>query len=225
MTAAPTGTLIVLHGYEDEPGRRTLVDPDGPAWRVVEPRGPVELAGGPAWFASDDDGPVEAQLATSVDQVRAMVHAATTSLTPPASVDEAASGAVGASVPVPSAGPVVVGGFSQGGAVALAAALGQPTRADGAVPAARPAGVFSVNGWLPHAAVVDYDPTVVAAAGTQVLVVASADDEVVAVQQGRSAARWLSRGGIDVTFVELPGGHAIGADALATVAAWLDQLA
>ena len=59
MTVGDSRRLVVLHGYEDPPGRHPVVPADDPRWRVTEPRGPLELAGGPAWFATDDDGPVE----------------------------------------------------------------------------------------------------------------------------------------------------------------------
>ena len=179
-----------------------MVASDDPRWHVLEPRGPLELAGGPAWFATDDDGPVEVQLLASVRQVQAVMAA-----------------------PDPDdAGGLVVGGFSQGGAMALASALSpvaDPLRPTEAGPTI--SGAFCVNGWLPHAPVLGYDPSLLVTAGTRVLVVASAQDEVVLVQQGRSAARWLERGGVDVSYVELPGGHAVGPDALAVVATWLDQ--
>ncbi len=51
------------------------------------------------------------------------------------------------------------------------------------------------------------------------------DDDVVIVQQGRSAARLLERHGVAVTYVELPGGHHLGDAADARVAAWLEGLA
>ncbi len=75
MTPRP---IVVLHGYEDPPGRRRVVTPEDPNWRLVEPRGPLELAGGPAWFATDDDGPIDAQLRASVRQVQAAVAEADT---------------------------------------------------------------------------------------------------------------------------------------------------
>ena len=201
--------LVVLHGYEDPPGRHRLIEPGDPAWDVLEPRGPLELPGGPAWFATDDDGPVEVQLLTSVRQVRAVVGAATAQDTGPRPASS--SGALA---------PAVLGGFSQGGAVALAAVLAsgiEPSEA-GPPPVSH---VFCVNGWLPFAPALAYDPAALVDAGTRVLVVASADDEVVLVQQGRSAARWLERAGVDVTYVERPGDHAVGSDALAAVTSWL----
>ncbi len=194
--------LVVLHGYEDPPGRRRVVGPDDPRWHLIEPRGPLELPSGPAWFATDDDGPVEVQLRASVRQV------------------QAALGTAG------SPAPAVLGGFSQGGAVALASALAPASEPEGAdEPYPVPAAVFCVNGWLPFAPSLSYDPSPLVTAGSRALVVASAADEVVLVQQGRSAARWLERGGVEVSYVELPGGHAVGPDALEAVATWLDQSA
>ncbi len=189
----PSGKiLLLLHGYEDEPVGK-LVPPglDG-SWEVVEPRGPVELPGGPAWFASDDDGPVEAHLIASLDELDRMV-------------DDLDRGSA----------VLVVGGSSQGGAVALAWALRSRSAPDG---------VFCVNGWLPAADSFTYHPEALSAAGTRVLVVGSRDDEVVPVQAGRSAARYLERGGVDVTAIELDGGHHISAEAVAAVATWLASL-
>jgi len=186
--------LVVLHGYEDEPvGRLVPRDlPDG--WQVLEPRGPVELAAGPAWFASDDDGPVESDLVRSLDQLDALLDL------------------------LPAEVRVVIGGSSQGGAVALAWALREgPDRR-------LPLGVFAVNAWLPAPESFAYDPDALARAGTRALVVGSTEDEVVPVQAARSAARYLERGGIDVTWTELGGGHHIDDGAVAALARWLGKL-
>jgi phospholipase/carboxylesterase len=191
-------SLVVLHGYEDEPDH--YVDGlalDRSRWSTVAPRGPVGRAGGPAWFDSDDAGPIDADLVRSLGQLTELVA----SLAPPEGrVDP------------------VVGGFSQGGAVALALGLTE----DG--PAGAIGGLFSVNGWLPHADALHYLPDGLIRRATPVLVVASADDEVVPVQQGRSAARYLERAGVAVTYVEQPAGHAVGPDTFAAVREWLDAL-
>ena len=113
---------------------------------------------------------------------------------------------------------MVVGGSSQGGAVALALGL----RAAGS--AGPLGGLFCVSGWLPHFESVRYDLPALAAAATPCLVVHGRDDEVVIVQQGRSAARMLERHGVAVTYAELPGGHHLGDAADERVAAWLDGL-
>ena len=69
---------------------------------------------------------------------------------------------------------------------------------------------------------VDYDAGALAAAGTPVLVVHGTDDEVVIVQQGRSAARYLERHGVAVRYVEPPGGHHLGPEAVDELGRWLD---
>ena len=135
--------------------------PDDPSWSLLEPRGPVELAGGPAWFASDDDGPVEAQLVASV-----------------------APGA-GASSPRrrPAAGRSSCGGFSQGGAVALAAGPGDPA----AAPARPRRRVLRQRLAAPCRVDLAYDPAALAAAGhAGCWWWPRSHDEVVLVQQGRS---------------------------------------
>ena len=62
----------------------------------------------------------------------------------------------------------------------------------------------------------------VAGGGTRVLVVHGADDDVVAVQQGRSAARYLERHGVSVRYVERAGGHHLGPEAVDQVAHWIE---
>jgi len=194
VTRGERRTLVVLHGYEDEPVGRLVPEDLDERWEVVEPRGPVELAGGPAWFASDEDGPVDADLVRSLDQLDELTATA------------------------PADAPLVVGGSSQGAAVALAWALREG-------PGRRvPAGVFSVNGWLPAPASFGYEPDRLVTAGTRVLVVGSADDEVVPVQAGRSAARYLERSGVEVTWVELVAGHRVGPEAVAALGSWLRSL-
>lgn len=193
MNDAAPHVLLLLHGYEDEPVGK-LVPPDlDPRWQVREPRGPVERPGGPAWFATDDDGPVESHLLASLDRLDALVG------------------------DLPHGARVVVGGSSQGGAVALAWAL----RA--AASGRAPSGVFCINGWLPPPESFDYRPAALVEAGTRALVVGSTDDEVVPVQAGRSAARYLERAGVTVEWVELAGDHRVGPDAVGVLGAWLSR--
>jgi predicted esterase len=184
--------LVLLHGYEDEPVRRLAPSGLDASWEIVEPRGLIELPGGPAWFASDDDGPIESHLVASLDQLDRVVDSLDT-----------------------GQGSLVVGGSSQGGAVALAWAL-RASRP--------PAAVFCVNSWLPAPESFTYRPEALATAGTQALVVGSVDDEVVPVQAGRSVARYLEGAGVETTRVELEGGHLIGAEAVAAVGTWLASL-
>jgi phospholipase/carboxylesterase len=192
-----TALLVALHGHQDDPvelAARLDALPGSPA--VLAPRSAIDDRG-PVWFRTDEHGPVEADLLAALDQIDATI------------AEACATGGFGRD-------QVVIGGFSQGGAVALALALRD---GGGAQPLA---GLFCVSGWLPHADAVTYDATALAAGGTRALVIHGADDEVVAVQQGRSAARYLERHGVTTRYVELPGGHHLGPDALAELAAWLD---
>ena len=194
-----TALVVALHGHQDDPASLAdrLASLEGPHRTVLAPRSPHSLDGEPVWFRSDDDGPVEADLVASLAWLDATI------------AEACASGGFGRD-------QVVIGGSSQGGATALALAL-----RDGG--SATPfAGVFAMSGWLPHADAIDYDAAALAAGGTVALVVHGADDEVVPVQQGRSAARYLERHGVAIRYVELPGGHHLGAPAVAELAGWLD---
>jgi len=82
-----------------------------------------------------------------------------------------------------------------------------------------------VNGWLPAPESVAYRPDRLTTSRVRVLVVGSRDDEVVPVQAARSAARYLERAQVAVTWTELDGGHQAGPDAVAAVADWLASVA
>jgi phospholipase/carboxylesterase len=196
---SPTRPVVVaLHGYEDDPAAlaAALASLADVTVDVVTPRAPFEAASGPAWFRSDDDGPVEAELQRSLEVVGQLVDRA------------AATHAVDRS-------EIVLGGFSQGGVVALAFALHEAG-------AGRPlGGVFSISGYLLHAESIPYDPAGLAAAATPVLVVHGVDDPVVAIQQGRSSARLLERHGVPVELVETDEGHALGPVAVRALRDWL----
>ncbi len=161
-TGATERVLVLLPGFGDEPAtfadHLDVLDPDR-RWHVAIPRPPVATDEGPAWFTVGDDGPDTEQLGASV-----LALAATFADL----LDRFGLG--------PEA--LVLGGFSQGGAVALAAAL-DPTVAS------RPGAVASLAAYLPHRHD-DQDPTLLA--GRPVLIAHGADDEVVDALLGRSAA-------------------------------------
>jgi phospholipase/carboxylesterase len=195
----PTALVVALHGHQDEPDElhQRLAALVAPHRAVLTPRSSFELDGAPVWFRTADDGPVEAELVASVARLEGDI------------ADACAAGGFGRD-------QVVVGGFSQGGAVALALALAD---GGGDTPLA---GVFSVSGWLPHAASIAYDAAALASGRTRALVVHGDDDPVVPVQQGRSAARYLERHGVTVRYVEHEGGHHLGPVAVADLADWLE---
>lgn len=184
--ARPPATLIYLHGHDDDPqaGAELVRSIAGPTWNVVLPAGPVDTgAGRRAWWRSDDDGaPVDDDVAVAVALVDAEVrrHAA--------------------------GPPVLLGGFSQGGALALALALrAQPP--DDLADAL--AGAFAVGAWLPDLVGLETDVDRAAQRELPVLIAHGDDDEAVPIMLGRSAARLLDRRGVPATFHALDAGHVL----------------
>ena len=177
---------MLLHGHDDDPAaRRGAAEAMAPvAWDVVVPDGPVATADGRrAWWRSDDDG---APFPADVDAAIAVV-------------DETVARCAGVT-------PVVLAGFSQGGALALALAVGDPAAApDRAVIA----GVVAISAWLPDLAALPADLTAFAGRRTPVLVAHGGDDDDVPLLLGRSAARLLDRHGVPTSFVTLDVGHVV----------------
>lgn len=115
---------------------------------------------------------------------------------------------VAAGVP---AGRLVVAGFSQGGAVALHAALSYPVRL---------AGVLAASTYLPLAD--ELGPrTAPANAGLGVLGLHGLDDDVVAPELGRAAHTWLVTRGYRVEWHEYPMAHEVCAAELRDIQRWL----
>lgn len=187
------GTLVALHGHGDDPasarawGRR--IAPQG--WEVVAPGAPADSGGVRSWFATGSRGVVAEDLRRSLGRLSHLVS----------SVRD-------------SGRRVVVAGFSQGGALALALA-----REPGL---AQPDAVVVVCGFLAEgedlqegAGSVGYRPPV--------LVVGASGDEVVPAFLGEDAAAVLSGEGIDVTTSIVAGGHEVGVAAHEEVRRWLAQ--
>lgn len=166
----------------------------------MAPRAPTATPDGPVWFTSDDTGAREGEVSRSL-----------------AALDEHLA-ALAAEHGV-NRSSIVVGGYSQGGAMAMAFALAE---GGGTEPLA---GLFCVSGFLPHFETVPYDLASLAAGATPCLVVHGDEDPVVPVQQGRSAARTLERNGAAVTYVEASGGHHLASVGDEAVASWLEGLA
>ena len=200
--AVPDGVrpplLLLLHGVgSNERSMASLMDAFDPRFLVVSARSPIVLgADAFAWFhvTFGPQGPV-------IDR------------------DEAAAGwahvarFVDEAVAAYDADParVYVGGFSQGGIMALAALLTAPERIAGAV---------AMSGRLlpevlPHVASPD------ALRDRRALVVHGVADEKLGIHLARWAREQLARFPLALTYQELPMGHAVTADSLAVVAAWL----
>ena len=106
----------------------------------------------------------------------------------------------------------MLGGYSQGGAMALAALL-DPTLA------ARPGGVAALAAYLPHRDV-DQDPAL--AAGPPVLLAHGADDDVVdAAPRAERGQGPRTGSGATVTWAEVDGDHRLGPPLL-DGSRWLD---
>lgn len=103
-------------------------------------------------------------------------------------------------------------GWSQGAATALALGF----RADASW---RPRVVVGLAAWLANEPDVTWDFRA-GSAGTRVLLVHGSEDEIVPIEQGRSAHRVLDRNGIDVSWIEVRTGHDLEA-LLAPVKDWL----
>ncbi len=199
-----TAVMVFLHGHGDRPDEYLRLAPqllpDGVV--LVAPRGPCELDDGTlAWFgAGPDGGPDPAQLAAGLD-----------------AVSSAISDACAAHEITPD--QVVLGGFSQGGAAALAWSLRRGALGRGLTP--RVAAVLCVAGWLPDAEGLDLD--LATPVDVPFLVAHGTDDDAVPAPMGRSVVRVLERSGWDVTFVDGDHGHELAPFA-ATIRSWLAAL-
>ena len=194
--------LMLLHGYgADERDLGALLpylDPEG-RFLAVLPRGPFAAPPGFSWFdiaalaEPDDDAAIASPFAQTVGEVSALLDAICAEHSM-------------------SRSEAVVGGFSQGGGVALALALGSDA-------GARPAGVIAMSAFLPATAEVDIDWD--AAASVPVLVQHGTEDPMVPVEQGRALAELLESHGVPVTFTEYPMGHQVALESLQQAHEWL----
>ena len=189
--------LFLLPGFGDRPerflSRAMMFDPEG-IWRIVSPRPRIELDEGTCWYRVDENGPDLDELAASVRSVAA-------------AVDEALAES--------GLGPdrLVLGGFSQGGALALTMAL------DPSV-VVRPRAIAAISPYLLHRE--ELDGTRVE--GRPALIVHGRHDTQVEQTRGRAAAKFLERSGADVTWVDVEGGHHLGPVLLAPLGEWLSGL-
>ena len=197
---APVGTVVLLPGFADRPerflARVDQLDPDE-RWTfvVLEPR--LQGDRGPYWYHVDENGPVAEELDAAVTAVR----------------DELAALIADG---IASPDTVVLAGFSQGGALALATTIDP----DGGP---MPAAVAVISGYLAQRdeASIDLRRT----ADRTVLVVHGEDDDVVETLRGRSAAKALQRADARVTWAATDGGHRFDGALLVPVREWLDALA
>jgi phospholipase/carboxylesterase len=187
--------LFLLHGFgateHDLTALGPLLDPDGHLL-IAGARGPHAAEGGAAWFTSTPLGPEPSSLLASLDALHATLdHLCAEHLL---GRDE-----------------VIVGGFSQGAAMALALAFVADER-----PA--PAGVLCLSGFLADARGVEYDWS---PSAPPVLVQHGTLDDVVPVDLGRDTAALLEMHGVPVTYQQYDMGHQTTLESLADARDWL----
>lgn len=189
--------LFLLPGFGDRPerflSRAMMFDPQQ-RWRIVSPRPRIELAEGTCWYRVDENGPDLDEVTMSVRSVAAAME------------DALAETGL-------DADRLVLGGFSQGGALALNVAL---DRSVSVIPRA----VAAISPYLLHRDEIDADRV----AGRPALVVHGRHDAQVEQTRGRAAAKFLERSGAEVTWVDVEGGHHLGPVLLEPLGDWLAAL-
>lgn len=205
----PAASVIWLHGlgadgYDFNPIVPQLRLPGGPVLRYVFPHAPVRpvtINGGAemrAWYditAIARGGPVdEAGLKESVAAVQRLIRR------------EAERG-------IP-AERVVLAGFSQGGCVALHAALRYPETL---------AGVIGLSTWLPMAASLAAEAHP-ANRGTPVFLAHGSLDPVVPAAAGEECREFLTGQGYDVSFKSYVMPHAVCPEEVEDIRRWLGSV-
>lgn len=193
--------LVLLHGWSAEQHHLAayvpLVDPDE-RFSAVCPRAPhpVEGTDGASWYERTEHGPDASSFLTALDTVDQLVAA-----------ECAASGIDPAHT--------VIGGFSQGGFLALAVA--------GRVNAPRFGGVWAMCCALPEidGLVLDLG----AASSTPALIQVGEHDAIIPPDRGRAAAAELRDAGWDVTGAGYPMAHSQTIEMMVDARTWLTTIA
>ncbi len=194
--------LLLVHGYgadeRDLGGLLPYLDPEG-RFLTVLPRGPVAAPPGFAWYdlagVGGGAGP-DSTFLESLDEVDALLDAV---------CSEHGKDRVEA----------IVGGFSQGGALAVALALRTQTTP-------HPAGVLALSSYLPQVEGLTYDWA--AAPEIPVLVQHGTEDPLIDVERGRELATTLREHDAPVVYGEYPMGHAVAMESIEAAHAWLLQV-
>ncbi len=194
----PQGALVLLHGRGvDENDLHPLLDAFDPERRLLglTPGAPITdvAPGGRHWYIIERVGhPNPETFLATMEQTAAFVDA---TLEQHGIAWE----------------QTVLGGFSQGGAIASALGLGAGRP--------RPAGLLELSTFLPHVEGWPIDFT--DCTGLPAYVAHGAYDDIIPVDFGRSMRDELSEGGLDVTYREPPVPHAIDPSLVPEIAAWI----
>ncbi len=193
--------LLMLHGFgadeNDLPGLLTYLDPEG-RFVVISPRAPIAAPPGFAWFdltggPTPDDGPPQG-FTDALGDLDVLLDTAS---------DEHGL----------SRAEAVLLGFSQGGSMALALALGASEKP-------RPAGVLAMSTWLPGGVDFAWEDS----ARVPVLVQHGEHDPMIPATRGRELARTLVDHHVPTVFRSYPMGHEVALESVRDARDWIDQV-
>lgn len=195
--------LLLVHGYgadeRDLGGLLPYLDPEG-HFLAVLPRGPVAAPPGFSWYDIGSVGAGHTTDATFLSSLQELDDL----------LDEVCA------QHGKSRAEAVVGGFSQGGGLAVALGLRTSDRP-------HPAAVLAMSAYLPDVEGLEYDWT--AAGAIPVLVQHGTEDPLIPVERGgRALARALVDHGVPTTYGEYPMGHAVALESMQQARAWLDEV-
>jgi thioredoxin len=192
--------LLLLHGYgadeRDLGGLLGYLDPNG-LFAAVLPRGPVAAPPGFSWFdmAAEDPDQIAEGFAAALAAVDDLLDAACAEH----GFDRTQA---------------VVGGFSQGGGLALALGLGPSERP-------RPAGVLAMSPFVPPGLLgIDLE----SARDVPVLLQHGSNDPMIPSASTRGLAEALIEAGLPVVFGEYPMGHEVSLESVQKASQWLTQV-
>jgi thioredoxin 1 len=197
---APERLFLLLHGFgadeNDLGGLLPYLDPDG-RFVTILPRGPIAAPPGFAWYdiggVTGNGERADATFLANLDALDDLLDAA----------------AEEHGLPRREA---IVGGFSQGAAMALALGLRRSDRE-------HPTGVLAMSTYLPEIEGLEYDWD--AAREIPVLVQHGSEDPLIPVERGRALARTLAGHGVPVVYREYPMQHQVALESVRDAAQWL----
>lgn len=191
----PYPLLVLIHGFQgDENVTWIFTRAVGPEWLIISPRAPLRAANGYSWYSFDANGHTEPDsLFHGLDALTSFVEA------------------VRGHYPVDPR-RVVIGGFSQGGAMSYAYAFRHPDQV---------AGVISLAGFIPGPLTHVVPPL----PNLPILMLHGTQDETISVEIARKNRDTLLGVGAAVSYLEDPVGHKIGAGGMRLLASWLAERA
>lgn len=189
--------LVLLHGYgeptADLTDRLPLIDPER-RHVVVVPTAPIDRRGRRIWFRPAGDPEAEAQYVESLAALDGLL------------------GVISEELGFAS-DDIVVGGFSQGGGMAIGLLLATGVEH-------RPAAGFGVCSFPPIFGGIELRPT--AASGRRFFLSSALRDHFAPIEVSRNGAQVLRDAGLDLTYVEADGPHEMTDTAAAQIGAWLE---